>query len=310
MSNIKIKNLINVYQYLGVSYISNKILTKEIQSTEPTIKIQKHKESESLNLPLKKTITIIPKSQNITNTTDKYSTDNSTDTEIIKEPTEQKSIQIKTNHYVGNLESISKINQDLKNINSYQELQIYMETFSACDLSKTANNTVLGDGNINSKILVVGEAPGKEEDLAGKPFVGRSGMLLMAALKDIGLKRDGDNSNMFITNTVFWRPPGNRTPSEEELEICFPILTKIIELVSPKIILTVGEIPSKTLINNGKSISELRREDFKRTFNFTKKEITVKIKALYHPAYLLRMPTQKLSLWKDLISIKKDLNLI
>jgi DNA polymerase len=307
MSNIKIKNLINVYEYLGVSYISNKILTKAIiQSTEPTIKVEKNKESESVILPPKQAIKIIPKPQNITTTTDEYSAD----TKIIKEPTKQEPIQIKTSNYVGNLESISKINQDLKNINSYQELQIYMETFSACDLSKTANHTVLGDGNINSKILVVGEAPGKEEDLAGKPFVGRSGMLLMAALKDIGLKRDGDNSNMFITNTVFWRPPGNRTPSEEELEICFPILTKIIELVSPQIILTVGEIPSKTLINNEKSISELRREDFKRTFNFTKKEITVKIKALYHPAYLLRMPTQKLSLWKDLISIKTDLNLI
>ena len=159
-----------------------------------------------------------------------------------------------------------------------------------CSLHKGRNNTVFGDGNRNSDWFFIGEAPGKDEDLQGKPFVGRAGRLLSEVIFSMGLSRE----DVFIANILKCRPPDNRDPEPEEVQQCFPYLEKQIALVRPKIIVAVGRIAAHSLLGTDLPMGKLRG----KIHGFGPSEIPTLI--IYHPAYLLRSPSQKKKVWEDL----------
>ena len=166
-----------------------------------------------------------------------------------------------------------------------------------CDLKKNATNLVFSDGNINSKIMIIGEGPGANEDAEGKPFVGRAGKLLNKMLAAIQL----DRRKVYISNVVNYRPPGNRRPTEVEIERYLPYLKSHIEIINPKILLLLGSTALNTLIGNEAVISKARGK-------WIQKEIgTVKpwIIASFHPAFLMRQPEQKKLAWIDLKMIRE-----
>ena len=163
-------------------------------------------------------------------------------------------------------------------------------------LKKTARHTVFSDGNPNSDVMIVGEAPGQDEDAQGKPFVGQSGKLLNAMLSSVGLNR----SNVYISNIVFWRPPGNRTPSAEEIAFCMPYVEQHVKLVHPKVLLLLGGVAVKSILNTSGSISRLRGS--------ISAYLGIPTIATFHPAYLLRSPGQKALAFRDFILLKKTLS--
>jgi DNA polymerase len=160
---------------------------------------------------------------------------------------------------------------------------------TACKLSATRTQGVLGSGDRNADWLIVGEAPGAEEDAQGEPFVGQAGKLLDAMLASIDLKR-GDN--VYITNVVKSRPPGNRDPEADEIAACMPYLSAQIELIRPKLILALGRVAAQTLLDSGEAVGHLRGQ----VHRFQNVPLVV----TYHPAYLLRNPTDKARAWEDL----------
>ena len=193
----------------------------------------------------------------------------------------------------------AEITNEISKFTTLEELKNYTQTKQICDIQKHASNIVFGDGNATAKILVIGEAPGQEEDLAGVPFIGRSGELLMNAFSCINLSRQ---KNFYITNNIFWRPPGNRKPTEEELLLCRPILNKIIEIIKPEAIICVGSVATQNILETEDSISSLRQKEL------TSKNFSQKIFAVYHPSYLLRNPSKKYEMYKDLLFIKSHIN--
>jgi len=193
----------------------------------------------------------------------------------------------------------AEITNEISTLTTLEELKDYTQTKQICDIQKHASNIVFGDGNATAKILVIGEAPGQEEDLAGVPFIGRSGELLMNAFSCINLSRQ---KNFYITNNIFWRPPGNRKPTEEELLLCRPILKKIIEIIKPEAIICVGSVATQNILETEDSISSLRQKEL------TSKHFSQKIFAVYHPSYLLRNPSKKYEMYKDLLFIKSHIN--
>ena len=184
------------------------------------------------------------------------------------------------------------------------ELQTAMQNFDACPLKATAKNTVFADGRLadngESRIMLVGEAPGQDEDREGRPFVGVSGQLLDAMLAAIGLSRD---TNLYISNIVPWRPPGNRTPSLDEIAICTPFITRHIELAQPDILLLVGNIANKALLDTQTGITKLRGQ----WQSYTHGEMTLEALPLLHPAYVLRRPETKANMWADLCALKQKI---
>ena len=170
-------------------------------------------------------------------------------------------------------------------------------TKSNCNLKDIATNLVFSEGNYDSKIMIIGEAPGAEEDRIGKPFVGQAGKLLDEMLQLISLNR---NKNIYLTNIVFWRPPGNRTPNSEEIKICLPFVQKHIDIINPKLIIVLGNVPSKALLNKTDGITKLRNQEH---FYINKKNVKIPVKAIFHPAYLLRNPSEKKKTWDDLKKI-------
>ncbi len=189
-----------------------------------------------------------------------------------------------------------------KDAASVEELRRTLETFDGCTLKKTATNLVFIDGNAEAPILFVGEGPGAEEDRLGLPFVGPSGKLLDKMLASIGLDRTG----ALISNTVFWRPPGNRTPTPQETAVCMPFLERLIELVDPQILVAVGGPAAKSLLAQTAGVSRLRGRWF--TFSTPRLVRPIEATALFHPAYLLRSPGQKRDTWRDLLDIKRKLD--
>ena len=173
--------------------------------------------------------------------------------------------------------------------------------FDSCALAKTATNLVLYDGNPKAAVMFVGEAPGAEEDRQGLPFVGASGKLLDRMLASIGL----DRTRAFISNTVFWRPPGNRTPTTQEMAICMPFLERLIELVGPRVLVTLGGPAAKSVLAESAGVSKLRG----RWFSYSTPRLSrpIPATAMYHPAYLLRSPAQKRDAWRDLLALRKRL---
>ena len=180
------------------------------------------------------------------------------------------------------------------------DLRAMMETFDGCSLRFSANSTVFGYGNPQAEVLIIGEAPGADEDRLGEPFVGRSGQLLTKMLSAIGLKRE----DCYIANILPWRPPGNRTPTSDEVAVCLPFLKKQIELVNPKIIFILGRSAANALLDNAESISSLRG----RFIDYTSPNGTVfPTLSSFHPAYLLRTCSQKGKSWADLLRLKRKL---
>ena len=181
------------------------------------------------------------------------------------------------------------------------ELRRALQAFDGCALKKTATNLVFTDGNPAADILFVGEGPGAEEDRQGLPFVGPSGRLLDKMLASIGL----DRSRVLISNTVFWRPPGNRTPTPQETAVCMPFLERLIELVDPGILVALGGPAAKALLAQPTGIGRLRGKWF--TYSTPRLARPIAATAMFHPAYLLRSPGQKRDTWRDLLAIRRKL---
>lgn len=182
------------------------------------------------------------------------------------------------------------------------ELRAAVESYEGCGLKKFASRAVFADGNPQAPVMFVGEAPGADEDRQGLPFVGVSGKLLDRMLASIGLARE---TNAYITNIVFWRPPGNRAPTDEEIACCLPFVRRHIELVDPQVLVLVGGMSAKTLLGKPTGITRLRGHWYE--YETPGLSRPVPTTALFHPAYLLRSPDQKRFAWRDLIAIKQKL---
>lgn len=182
-----------------------------------------------------------------------------------------------------------------------QELRDIMQAFEGCNLKKTATSTVFGDGAENARVMLVGEAPGADEDRIGRPFVGRCGKLLDKMFQAIQLER----SECYITNVLPWRPPGNRTPTDDEIAVCLPFLKRQIELIEPDFILLLGGISLKSVMDVADSISRTRGKWLEYSTSSGKK---INVLATYHPSYLLRSTAQKSRVWADLLRLKIKIN--
>jgi len=182
------------------------------------------------------------------------------------------------------------------------DLRAMLANFEGCALRMTAKQLVFADGNPQSRVMFVGEAPGREEDLEGLPFVGRSGKLLDLMMRAIGLDRTG----AYIANIIPWRPPGNRTPTPQESQICLPFIQRQIELANPDILVCLGGPSAQTLLGVKEGIKRTRGKWF--AFQTGTREI--KAIATFHPAYLLRSPLEKRFAWRDFLSIKKALDAV
>jgi DNA polymerase len=182
------------------------------------------------------------------------------------------------------------------------ELRAALDSFDGCPLKQTATNLVFTDGNPKARLLIIGEAPGAEEDRQGLPFIGPAGKLLDQMLGAIGL----DRGNVLITNTLYWRPPGNRNPSPSEVAACLPFVERVIEIVDPAVLVLAGGTAAKTLLATKEGIMKLRG----RWFNFETARMShpIPTMAIYHPAFLLRSPGQKRAAWADLLEIRRQLD--
>ena len=179
---------------------------------------------------------------------------------------------------------------------SIAELRAAVDKFDGCALKGTARQTVFSDGVDNAPVLIIGEAPGKDEDEQGKPFVGRSGQLLDRMLAQIGLSR---KENVLISNTIYWRPPGNRDPTQGEIVACLPFVERLIELSAPRLLILTGKAAAHTVLKREDGVMKLRG----RRLSYTREGLAHPINAMVmlHPAYLLRQPQQKRLAWADLL---------
>ena len=182
---------------------------------------------------------------------------------------------------------------------SLEALREALLGFEGCNLKRTAKNMVFADGNPEAEIMFVGEAPGRDEDIQGLPFVGGAGQLLDRMLAAIEL----DRKTAYISNVIPWRPPGNRTPTPQETEICRPFIEKHIELVSPKLVVMLGGSSAKTLLRTNDGIMRLRGSW--KNLQINGKDY--RAMPTLHPAYLLRQPAQKRLAWQDLLQVVEAL---
>jgi uracil-DNA glycosylase len=182
---------------------------------------------------------------------------------------------------------------------SLEALRALLENFDGCALRHTATRLVFSDGNPQARIMFVGEAPGRDEDIEGLPFVGRSGKLLDRMIAAIGL----DRGKAYIANVIPWRPPGNRTPTPQETQICLPFIQRQIELVNPDVLVTLGNPSTQTLLATREGIMKTRG----KWFDYDTGTRTIRAIATFHPAYLLRSPSYKRMSWLDLRAIAKEL---
>jgi uracil-DNA glycosylase family 4 len=182
---------------------------------------------------------------------------------------------------------------------SLEALRALLENFDGCALKHTATRLVFSDGNPQARIMFVGEAPGRDEDIEGLPFVGRSGKLLDRMIAAIGL----DRGKAYIANVIPWRPPGNRTPTPQETQICLPFIQRQIELVNPDVLVTLGNPSTQTLLATREGIMKTRG----KWFDYDTGTRTIRAIATFHPAYLLRSPSYKRMSWLDLRAIAKAL---
>lgn len=181
-----------------------------------------------------------------------------------------------------------------------QALEQALARFDGCGLKETAKNLCFSDGDPNARLMFIGEGPGRDEDIQGKPFVGRAGQLLDRMLTAIGL----DRHQVYITNIVFWRPPGNRTPTPAEAAVCRPFTERQIALVKPDFLVFLGGAAAKHMLETSEGIMRLRG----KWTTYRSGERDIPALATLHPAYLLRQPLQKRLAWRDFLDIKARLN--
>jgi DNA polymerase len=183
---------------------------------------------------------------------------------------------------------VSEAQRIAQSCNTVAELAEALLRFEGCALKRSATNLVFADGNPESEVMLIGEAPGREEDLKGLPFVGRSGKLLDRMLAAIGL----DRTRVYISNILFWRPPANRSPTPEEMATCLPFVFRHVELARPKVVVALGGVAAKQLLDTTEGIMRLRG-----------RWQTLPLPT-FHPAYLLRQPAHKRLAWRDLMALK------
>lgn len=188
----------------------------------------------------------------------------------------------------------------LDRIKTLAALEEAAAAFDGCPLKRTAKTTCFARGSEQAKVMLIGEAPGRDEDLQGKPFVGRAGKLLDKMLASIGL----DDTSVYITNTIYWRPPGNRTPTPQEIASCAPFLTRQIELLAPDVIVLLGGAAAKSMLQTTEGIMRLRG----KWKLYHAKDRDIPVLATLHPAYLLRSPEAKRYAWRDLLMLKERLS--
>jgi uracil-DNA glycosylase len=187
-----------------------------------------------------------------------------------------------------------------RNAGSLEELRATLESFEGCNLRFTATRLAFADGNPKGRVMLVGEAPGREEDAQGLPFVGRSGQLLDRMLAAIGL----DRSRVYIANVIPWRPPGNRTPTPMETEICRPFIERQIELADPDLLVSLGGPATSQLLGTNVGITKIRGQW--RSYDTGVRQI--RAMPMLHPAGLLRNPGMKRLAWRDLLALKAALD--
>ena len=185
---------------------------------------------------------------------------------------------------------------------SVEALAALVAGFDGCPLKRTATNTVFTDGNPAAPVMIIGEAPGADEDRIGRPFVGRAGQLLDRMLAAIGLDRSG----VLITNVIYWRPPGNRTPTAAEIASCLPFVFRLIALVHPKVLVLSGGTAAGALLAQSQGITRLRG----RWFDLAVPGLDQPVPTLpmFHPSFLLRTPERKREAWRDLLSLRARLD--
>jgi len=198
-------------------------------------------------------------------------------------------------------EAASLAREQARRAASLEELEAILASFEGCALKFSAKNLAFHDGNPQGRVMLVGEAPGADEDRIGKPFMGRSGQLLDRMLAAIGL----DRSDVYIANVVPWRPPGNRTPTPQEIAICWPFIARQIELASPEILVCLGGPAMQNLLSVKDGILKSRGRWF--TYR-TEDGRDIRTLATLHPAYLLRQPLQKRLGWRDFALLRRALD--
>ena len=181
-------------------------------------------------------------------------------------------------------------------------LEAAITEFDGCALKRTATNTVIADGNPAAPVMIIGEAPGADEDRIGRPFVGRAGQLLDRMLAAIGLNRE----DVLITNVIYWRPPGNRTPTTDEIAACVPFVLRHVALVRPKVLVLAGGTAARALLPPGPGITRLRG----RWFDLAVPGLDQPVPTLpmFHPSFLLRAPERKREAWRDLLALRARLD--
>jgi DNA polymerase len=189
-----------------------------------------------------------------------------------------------------------KLADETKNL---EELREAVLNFNGCSLKKMATNTVFADGNPDSNIMIIGEAPGNHEDLQGIPFCGDSGKLLNSMFEAINITRE----NLYITNVLFWRPPGNRRPTSDELEICRAFVEKHIYFIKPKLIVLMGASAMTQMTKTTKTITQMRGKFLEYDNCYLEQKIP--IITMFHPSYLMRQAMKKKLAWQDLLNIKE-----
>ncbi len=183
---------------------------------------------------------------------------------------------------------------------SLDQLANEIEEFEGCSLKLTAKNTVFGTGSQNAKVMLIGEAPGADEDRQGVPFVGKCGKLLDLSLQALGFKRE----DCFITNILPWRPPGNRNPTDAEVALCLPFVKKQIDLVGPDCIIMLGAVATNAIMESNDPISKIRG----RWLNYVAENgKNINVMPTFHPSYLLRNPLAKAKFWSDMLKVKTKL---
>ena len=201
-----------------------------------------------------------------------------------------------------NSNGLKKSSFSRNKLEELEKLKIKIQHIKNCDLKKNANNLVFGDGNTDSKIMIIGEGPGAQEDIEGKPFVGRAGKLLDKMLSAIRL----DRSKVYISNVVNYRPPSNRRPTETEILRYLPYLQNHIEIINPKILILLGSTALNTLIGNEVVISKARGKWIQKDIGVAKPWVI----ASFHPAFLMRQPEQKKFAWQDLKMIREKIKIL
>ena len=196
--------------------------------------------------------------------------------------------------------AIASARQAARTAPTLEALRELMQKFDGCALKSTATQLVFADGNPKARVMFVGEAPGRDEDIEGLPFVGRSGKLLDRMIAAIGL----DRTNVYIANVIPWRPPGNRTPTPQETQICLPFIQRQIELVDPNVLVTLGNPSTQTLLGTRDGIMRTRG----KWFDYDTGTRVIRALPTFHPAYLLRSPAYKRFSWQDLRAIAKALH--